>query len=141
MAIRTGSAEWTGSIKDGAGRMKAESGNLDAPYSIKTRMEDQPGSNPEELIGAAHAGCFSMAMAAALSKAGTPPTKIETSAKVHLEQKDGGWVIPLIELTTKATIPGMEDATFQALAAQVKQECPVSKVLSGAEIRLTASLG
>jgi osmotically inducible protein OsmC len=120
--------------------MKIGSGAWEGPYSFKSRFENGQGTNPEELIAAAHAGCFSMALSAALSKAGSPPTRVETVAKVALEKSGDGFRIPRINLETKVNVPGIDDATFQQIAEDAKRNCPVSKVLSGAEITLSARL-
>ncbi|MBE2186409.1 MAG: OsmC family protein [Rhodothermales bacterium] len=139
--VRTGSAVWNGSLTDGSGRLSTQSGALDAlPYSFGTRFGDTPGTNPEELLGAAHAACFSMALANAMSKAGQPPEAVETTAKVHLEKGDAGFSIPRIDLTTAVSAPGFDAETFDRLAMETKQGCPVSRVLAGAEISLTATL-
>ena len=103
-------------------------------------MAEGAGTNPEELIGAAHAGCFSMALSAQLAQAGFKPQKVHTTAKVHFEKQGEGFHIPLIELTTEASIPNIDDATFQKNAEDAKKNCPVSKALSGVEIRLSAKL-
>ena len=137
MAVRKASAVWTGTLKEGAGTMKLGSGAFEGNYSFASRFEEGPGTNPEELIGAAHAGCFSMFLAALLTEAGHPPTRIDTTAKVHLRQ---GPTITLIELESQAEVPGIDDATLQDLAAQAKENCPVSKALAGPEIKLTISL-
>src|SRR5688572_25346316 len=140
MPARTADAEWKGALRDGSGSMRFGSGAWEGPYSFKSRFEDGKGTNPEELIAAAHAGCFSMALSGALTKAGSPPTRIETTAKVGLEKVADGFKIPSIHLETKATVPGLDDAKFQEIAEQAKKNCPVSKVLSGAEITLDATL-
>jgi osmotically inducible protein OsmC len=138
--IRKGSAEWSGGLKDGKGTISTESGALDAyPYGFAARFEGQRGTNPEELIGAAHAGCFTMALSLILGEAGLTATKMETSAKVSLEQVEGGFAITAIDLTLRAQIPGADDATFQELAAKAKANCPVSKLLD-TKINLDASL-
>jgi osmotically inducible protein OsmC len=135
------SAQWQGSLKEGSGILSTGSGALvDKPYSFKTRFEGEPGTNPEELIGAAHAGCFSMAFSMILGMAGFTPEKIATSATISLEPKDGGFAITASHLDVTATIPGIDDATFQDLAAKAKAGCPVSKVLN-AEITMDARLG
>ncbi|HEY5892838.1 MAG TPA: OsmC family protein [Chthoniobacterales bacterium] len=127
------SAVWQGSLKEGAGTLTTGSGALVAkPYSFKTRFEGEQGTNPEELIGAAHAGCFSMAFSMILGMAGFTPDKIETSATITLEPKDGGFAITASHLDVTATIPGIDDATFQDLAGKAKAGCPVSKVLNTA---------
>jgi len=136
MTTRTSSAEWKGTLKDGAGTMKVGSGAYDGPYTYASRFESGKGTNPEELIGAAHAGCFSMALSSALTKAGFTPTSIRTTATVHLNEG----TINLIELNTEAVVPGLSDQVFQEKAADAKQNCPVSKVLAATEIKLTAKL-
>lgn len=137
---RKGSAKWSGGIKDGKGSISTESGALDAhPYGFAMRFEGVKGSNPEELIGAAHAACFSMALSKMLEEAGHKAESIETTSAVDLEQADGGFSIPRVKLTLKASVPGMDDATFQKLAADAKAGCPVSKLLT-ADISLDATL-
>jgi osmotically inducible protein OsmC len=134
------SAIWQGSLKEGTGTMSTGSGALvNKPYSFKTRFEGEQGTNPEELIGAAHAGCFSMAFSMILGLAGFTPDKIETTATVSLEPKDGGFAITSSHLEMTAAIPGIDEATFQDLAAKAKAGCPVSKVLNAA-ITLDARL-
>ena len=137
MTTRTSSAEWKGTLKEGAGTMKLASGAYEGPYTFASRIESGPGTNPEELIGAAHAGCFSMFLSALLSKEGFTPTRIATTATVHLTE---GPTISLIELDCQAEVPGLGEDVFQDKAAAAKAGCPVSKVLAGAEIRLTAKL-
>lgn len=135
------SAIWQGSLKEGAGTISTSSGVLSAtPYSFKTRFEGQQGTNPEELIGAAHAGCFSMALSMILGMAGFMPTKIETTATISLEPKDGGFAITASHLDVVAAIDGIDDATFQDLAGKAKTGCPVSKVLN-TTITMDARLG
>ena len=136
MAVRTSSAEWKGKLKEGAGTVKLGSGAFEGPYTYASRFESGPETNPEELIGAAHAGCFSMFLAALLGNKGYEPI-IRTTAKVHLE---AGPTITLIELVTEAEVPGCDDATFQQLAEDAKKGCPVSKALAGPEITLKATL-
>ena len=140
MPARTSSAVWNGDLQQGQGTMKVGSGAWEGPYSFKSRFEDGKGTNPEELIAAAHAGCFSMALSAALSKAGHPPTRVATTAKVGLEKGGDGFRIPNIHLATQAKVDGIDDAEFQKIADEAKRDCPVSKVLSGAEITLDAKL-
>lgn len=136
----TGSAVWSGGLKDGKGAISTQSGALDAhPYGFATRFEGVPGTNPEELIGAAHAGCFTMALSMILGEAGLTADKMETTAVVTLESQEGGFAITTIKLTLKATIAGTDDATFQELAAKAKANCPVSKLLN-AQISLDAEL-
>jgi lipoyl-dependent peroxiredoxin len=136
MTTRTSSAEWKGTLKEGSGTMKVGNGSYEGPYTWASRFESAQGTNPEELIGAAHAGCFSMALSSRLSKAGFPPTSIRTTATVHLNEN----TINLIELNTEAVVPGLSNEIFQEKAADAKQNCPVSKILAGAEIKLTATL-
>lgn len=134
------SAQWKGSLKEGSGTLSTGSGALaEKPYSFKTRFEGEQGTNPEELIGAAHAGCFSMAFSMILGQAGFTPDKIETTAAISLEQKDGGFAITASHIDVTASIPGIDDATFQDLAGKAKTGCPVSKVLN-AEITMEARL-
>ena len=137
MAIRTSSAEWKGTLKDGAGTMKLGSGACEGPFTFASRFETGPGTNPEELIAAAHAGCFSMFLSALLTDAGFTPRRIRTTAAVHL---DAGSRISLIELGTEAEVPGLGETAFLGYADAAKKGCPVSKALAGPEIRLTAKL-
>ena len=137
MAVRTSSAEWKGTLKEGSGTMKVGSGAYDGPYTYASRFETGPGTNPEELIGAAHAGCYSMFLSALLTKAGFTPTRIVTTATVHLTD---GPTISLIELNTEAEVPDLSDADLQTHAEAAKKGCPVSKALAGSEIKLTAKL-
>lgn len=137
---RKGSARWQGDLKSGKGAVSTESGVLDwVPYGFSTRFEDEPGTNPEELIGAAHAGCFSMAFAMILSEAGLVVEKIDTSASVKLEKADGGFAITAVHLTVQAKVPGASNQQFEELAAKAKAGCPVSKLLK-ADISMDASL-
>jgi osmotically inducible protein OsmC len=137
---RSGSAIWSGGLKDGRGAISTQSGALkEYPYGFASRFEGMPGTNPEELIGAAHAGCFTMALSLILEGAGLKADSMETTAVVTLEQIDGGFAIPAIKLTLKARVPGTDDAKFQELAATAKANCPVSKLLN-AEITLDAEL-
>ena len=137
---RSGSAAWSGGLKDGKGTISTQSGALDAyPYGFATRFEGMPGSNPEELIAAANASCFTMALSLILGEAGLTAEKMETSAVVTLEQQEGGFAITASKLTLKAKIPGADDATFKELAAKAKAGCPVSKLLK-ADISLDAEL-
>jgi len=134
------SAVWTGSLKEGKGTISTETGVLDnAPYGFKSRFEDGPGTNPEELIGAAHAGCFSMALSAQLSGAGATPERIETKAEITFEKVGEGFAITASHLTVSAKVPGLDAAKFQELATKAKEGCPVSKVLN-ADITLSATL-
>jgi lipoyl-dependent peroxiredoxin len=137
---RRGSAAWQGGIKDGKGTISTESGALPAyPYGFASRFEGQRGSNPEELIAAAHASCFTMALSLILGEAKLTAQQIDTSAEVTLEQVEGGWAITAVHLTLRARVPGADEATFKTLAAKAKAGCPVSKLLK-AEITLDAAL-
>lgn len=120
--------------------MRTATGACDGPYSLSSRMENGKGTNPEELLAAAHAGCFSMALAAALTKAGHPPQRIATTAKVHLEKSGEAFHIPRVELQTRAQVAGLDAAAFQTEAESAKRNCPVSKLFAGAEITLQAVL-
>ena len=141
MPTRKAEAEWKGNLAEGSGRLKVGSGAFDGPYSFKSRFgEGQAATNPEELIGAAHAGCFTMALTAQLSRTGITPTRIHTGAKVTLEKVGEQFSITRIELETEANIPGIDNATFQKYALEAKQGCPVSKALAGTQIHLQATL-
>ena len=139
MPVRTASAKWRGGLQTGTGVISSQGVLKDAPYSFSSRMQEGTGTSPEELLGAAHAACFSMAFAFGLESAGHPADEVSTSARVHFEQKDGGFAITLIELDTKVKVGGINDADFQRLANEAKVGCPVSKLFKGAEIRLVAS--
>ncbi|MGQ4877704.1 OsmC family protein [Billgrantia sp. LNSP4103-1] len=137
---KTGSAVWQGSLKEGKGQVSTQSGALDdKPYSFAKRFEGEPGSNPEELIGAAHASCYSMALSMIMGEAGLTPERIATEAAVTLEQDDGGFSITKIHLTTRVRSPGADAAAFQGAADKAKEGCPVSKLFK-AEITLDAEL-
>ena len=140
MPQRSADATWTGSLADGSGTMSVESGAYDGSYSFHSRFEDGEASNPEELIAAAHAGCFSMALSNVLDEAGFSPDSVHTTADVTLRMVDGDPTITSILLKTEATVPDIDDATFQEHAAAAKDGCPVSKALAGVEIDLDASL-
>ena len=137
MPIRNASAVWTGTLKDGAGTMKVGSGAFEVAFSHGTRFGEVPGTNPEELIGGAHAGCFSMFLSALLTKAEFPPTSIKTSAKVHLGD---GPTITLIELETEAVVPNVDNETFQAKVDEAKKNCPISKALASVSLSVNAKL-
>jgi osmotically inducible protein OsmC len=138
--IKKGSAFWKGSLKEGGGTISTETGVLkNAPYGFKARFEDGPGTNPEELIGAAHAACFSMALSLGLGSAGFTADSIQTEAAVRLEKVGDGFAITHSDLVCVAKIPGIDDRTFQQIAEQTKAGCPVSKVLN-AKISLSAKL-
>jgi osmotically inducible protein OsmC len=139
MGISKGSAQWTGGLKDGKGVMRpAHAG--EASFSLGSRFEGQPSSNPEELIGAALAGCYSMALTASLERAGFKPKSVETAADVRLDKGSDGFSITSIELTSKATVPEISADKFQQIAEETKKTCPVSKALAGTTIGLKASL-
>jgi osmotically inducible protein OsmC len=137
MSVRTASAVWNGTLKEGQGTMKLGSGAFEGAFTFASRFEEGPGTNPEELVGAAQAGCFSMFLSALLTEAGYKPTQIRTGAKVHLE---AGPRITLIELETEAEVPGLQDALFQENVEKAKKNCPVSLALTGPELRVTAKL-
>jgi len=137
---RNGSATWKGGLKDGIGAISTESGALKTyPYGFATRFEGKPGTNPEELLAAAHAGCFTMALSLILGEAKLVAEQMDTSARVTLEKVDDGFSITAVQLTLKAKIPGTDNAAFQALAAKAKAGCPVSKLFK-ADITLEATL-
>jgi osmotically inducible protein OsmC len=138
---RSASAIWSGGLKSGRGAISTQSGALsNLPYGFASRFEGQPGTNPEELIGAAHAGCFTMQLSAMLEKAGHPAEKLETKAVVRLESEGAGFTISYVKLTLNGKVPGMDAATFQRIAGEAKASCPVSKLFK-ADISLEATLG
>jgi lipoyl-dependent peroxiredoxin len=139
MAISNASAQWTGGLKDGKGVMKPAHAP-EAAFTLASRFEGAPSSSPEELIGAALSGCFSMALTLSLEMAGLKPQSVKTSAAVRLDRDGGGFTITGIDLTTEATVPGAEAAQFQKIAEETKKGCPVSKALAGTKIALTAKL-
>lgn len=138
MAIRKADAVWEGTLREGAGRMRY--GTYEGAYTFSSRFEEGEGTNPEELIGAAHAGCYSMFLSAQLTTAGYKPTRIHTTAQVYLERDELGPKITKIVLETEAEVPGLDEATFQEKAAASKQGCPVSRALAATEIELVARL-
>ena len=138
MPTRHATAQWEGTFAQGRGTMEFDA--YQGPFSFASRMDHGPGTNPEELLGAAHAGCFSMALAAALIQAGHHPDRIRTTAAVHFGPDAGGYQISHIELATEAAITGIGDADFQDIAAAAKSDCPVSKALAATRISLTAKL-
>jgi len=140
MSVRSASAEWEGNLPQGKGTMRLGSGAFSGNYSFSSRFQEGQGTNPEELIGAAHAGCFSMALAHGLAQSGHTPNRIATTAKVRLEKVGEGFKITTIELDTEGDVPGIDPATFQAFADDAKRNCPVSQLLTGAEITLRAKL-
>jgi osmotically inducible protein OsmC len=140
MIIRQSSAVWEGDLKQGRGRVKLGSGAFEGPYSFLSRFEQGSGTNPEELIGAAHAGCFSMALAAALSGEGHPPKRISTTARVGLDKVGAGFKIMEIKLLTEADVPGIDEKAFLEQAEKAKASCPVSVALAATPITLEAKL-
>ncbi len=140
MPVRNAEAEWQGNLLEGKGTVKLGSGAFQGSYDWRSRSADGAGTNPEELIGAAHAGCFSMALAAQLAQAGTPAARIHTTARVHLDKAGEGFAITQIELATEASVPGLDAAGFQTHAETAKANCPVSKALAGTQIHLQAML-
>jgi osmotically inducible protein OsmC len=137
---RTASVHWEGDISRGKGTIKTESGKVTADYSFGTRFSNDPGTNPEELLGASHAACFTMALSLGLTRAGHPPKSIDTQARVHLHRAGAGFEISRIELTTTVEATGLDRAAFDSLAAEAKNGCPISKALKAVEITLTATL-
>jgi osmotically inducible protein OsmC len=133
MPKRTASARWDGSLQEGAGNMRLASGSYEGPYSFQSRFEEGDGTNPEELIAAAHAGCFSMALSAGLGRAGYEPENVETEATVQLDKVGDGFAITHIVLRTRARVPGIDEAEFRQQAEAAKEGCPVSKALGGVD--------
>ena len=140
MPTRSSSARWSGNLADGNGRMSLGSGAFEGSYSAASRFESGEGTNPEELIAAAHAGCFSMALANVLSQAGHEPESVVTTAEVHLDKDDGGFSITRSALTTEVKVDGLDDDEFQKHAEEAKSACPVSRALGAIEIELDAKL-
>jgi lipoyl-dependent peroxiredoxin len=141
MATRNASAQWSGDLREGGGTMALGSGAFEGPYTFKSRFEDGPGTNPEELIGAAHAGCFTMALSLGLTENGTPPEVLNTEAKITLRNVDGVPTITRIDLVLRGRVDGVDEATFKQMAEQAKEQCIVSRALGGVdEITLDAAL-
>ncbi len=140
MATRYADAVWEGGLQDGRGTMRLGSGAFEGSYTYQSRFEDGPGTNPEELIAAAHAGCFSMALSSDLGKAGYRPERIRTRAEIRLEKVDGRSTITRVHLNMEAKVPGIEENRFQQIADGAKKGCPVSRALAGVEITLEAKL-
>lgn len=140
MAVRQAKAVWEGNLKDGKGSITLDNGGFQATYSFKSRFEEGPGTNPEELIAGALAGCFSMALAHTLAEAGYKPQKITSAAKARLGAVSNGFAINIIELETEAIVPGIEAAKFRQYAEEAKKNCPVAKALAGTKIELRARL-
>jgi lipoyl-dependent peroxiredoxin len=130
MPTRTANARWDGSLQEGQGTMRMASGAYEGPYSFQSRFQEGDGTNPEELIAAAHAGCFSMQFAADIGRAGHEPESVETTAKVHLDKQDQGFGITRIELESRARVPGIDPEELQRIAEGSKQGCPVSRALA-----------
>ena len=139
--IRTAMASWSGTVAQGGGRFALGSGAFEGPFTLRARVEEGvPGANPEELVGAGHAGCFTMSLANLLGEEGHPPQDLQTTARVALEQTEAGFSITRIELDTVGSVDGVDEATFLRLAEQAKATCPVSRALAATEITLTARL-
>jgi osmotically inducible protein OsmC len=140
MPVRSAEAEWNGNLREGQGKVKLGSGAFEGAYSFPSRFEEGKGTNPEELLGAAHAGCFSMALAAGLTRAGHAPTRVHTTARVNLERRGEAFEITRIDLRTEARVPGIDETEFRKQAEAAKKNCPVSRALAGPEITLEATL-
>ena len=140
MPVRSAEAQWEGSLKGGKGQMRLGGGAYEGPYSYSSRFEEGAGTNPEELIGAAEAGCFSMFLSGQLGNAGHPPNVIRTRADVHLDKTDAGFTITRIDHRTEAEVPGIDEAAFQAAVEESRKGCPVSRLLTAAEITVEAKL-
>lgn len=140
MPHATANAEWKGSLLEGSGRVSVQSATLDAPYDFRMRTGDAKGTNPEELLAAAHASCFAMQLSALLTNAGHPPARLKTSATAHLEKLESGFAITKIELSVDGEVPGLDSASFQKHAETAKAMCPVSKALAGVAMTLAARL-
>ena len=140
MPVRTANARWEGTLQEGAGTMAFGGGAFEGQYSFGSRFEEGAGTNPEELIGAAHAGCFSMALSGVLQRAGHEPDRIESSARVHLDKDEGGFSITRVELRTEAAVPGLDAQEFERHAEEAKRTCPVSRALAALDIEVEAAL-
>ncbi len=140
MPTRTATAEWKGSLRDGSGAMKMESGSYEGPFSFQSRFKEGEGTNPEELIGSAHAGCYSMQLSGELGGRGITPESVQTEARVEVSKTEGGFSITKIDLVTKVRAPGLDESTFQEAAEAAKVNCPVSRALQAVDISLDASL-
>jgi osmotically inducible protein OsmC len=141
MAIRSASARWEGTLTEGSGTIRTGQGGYQGNYSFKSRFADGEGTNPEELIGAAHAGCYSMALNLGLTQGGYTPNSVETTANVHLDKVDDKQTVTRIDLVTKGDVPGLDEAEFQKFAEATKEQCIISRLLApGVEITLSASL-
>ena len=140
MPVRTGQAVWKGTLKEGSGTLRTQSGAYEGPYNFVSRFESGPQTNPEELVAAAHAACYSMALSAGLEKAGFKATKVSTKASVHLEKLEAGFTITHIDLDVEADVPGVDDKKFAEISDATKSGCPISRLLTGAQINLRARL-
>jgi lipoyl-dependent peroxiredoxin len=140
MAIRTAEAHWEGTLKEGNGNLKLGSGAYEGQYNFNSRFENGVGTNPEELIGAAHAGCFTMALNAGLERAGTPATYVQTSAKVHITKEEAGMTISKLELTTEGVVPGLTQEQFDEAAQKTLQTCIISRALGAVPMTVEATL-
>jgi osmotically inducible protein OsmC len=140
MTVRTADAEWHGALTGGEGAMRLGSGAFTGSYSFRSRFENGQGTNPEELLAAAEAGCFSMALVARLERAGFAPKRVHTTARAHIDKSSDGFRITRIELETEAEVPGMDETKFQDQADATKRDCPVSRALAGVDIILNAQL-
>ena len=140
MPTRKAEARWDGSLEEGNGTMRMATGSYEGPYSFQSRFEEGDGTNPEELIAAAHAGCFSMQLSGLLGEAGYEPESVETNATVHIEEADPGFKITLIELDSRARVPGIDEDEFQRQVEAAKETCPVSQALAATEITASAEL-
>jgi lipoyl-dependent peroxiredoxin len=141
MSARNGSAEWRGDLQNGTGTVAVGDGIFEGAYTFKSRFEEGEGTNPEQLIAAAHAACFSMALSAGLSEAGHPPDSVRTEAKIQLRNVDGAPTLTAVALTTEGQVPGIDQAEFERFANEAKAACPVSRALAGIpEMNLTATL-
>ncbi len=137
---RTAKVHWEGDIARGKGKIDTESGTVSAAYSFNTRFSNEPGTNPEELLAASHAACFTMALTLGLTRAGHPPSAADTTARVHLRREGEGFGVPLIELTTTVSASGLDPDQFEQIAAGAKANCPISKALAAVEVTLDARL-
>jgi osmotically inducible protein OsmC len=140
MPVRTSQAVWKGTLKEGSGTLRTESGAYDGPYNFVSRFETGTQTNPEELVAAAHAGCYSMALSAGLEKAGFKATRIATKAAVHLDKVDSGFTITHIDLDVEADVPGVDEKKFAEISEATKLGCPISRLVTGAKINLRARL-
>ncbi|HEX9676279.1 MAG TPA: OsmC family protein [Anaerolineales bacterium] len=140
MKVRKAQAVWQGTLREGQGTVSFGEGAFEGPYSWAGRFEEGPGTNPEELLGAAEAACFTMSLSSGLTRAGHPPERIETTANVHFEKLEGGWTVTRIVLETEARVPGVEPQAFQELAENAKTTCPISRALGPVELVLEARL-